>query len=98
MLAITKDEFIKYAQEVEDEIFERRIKKAIGNESPSDFIIKITFAISAFVMILLAYLNDTTNIDFYPWYLCASFIIVSIFSVVIINSKAIEQNIPKENK
>ena len=96
MLAITKDEFIKYAQEAEDEIFERRIKKAIGNESPSDFIIKITSAISAFVMILLAYLNDTINIDFYPWYLCASFIIVSIFSVVIINSKAIDKTFQKK--
>ena len=27
MLAIMKDEFIEYAQEAEDEIFKRRIKK-----------------------------------------------------------------------
>lgn len=96
MLAITKDEFIKYAQEAEDEIFERRIKKATDNLSISDLIVKITSIASCFILIALLCLKNVVNINFDFWYLCASFTSLFVIFMVIQNSKAIDKTFQKK--
>ena len=96
MLAITKDEFIKYAQEAEDEIFERRIKKATDNLFISDLIVKITSIASCFILIALLCLKNVVNINFDFWYLCASFTSLFVIFMVIQNSKAIDKTFQKK--
>lgn len=83
MLAIMKDEFIEYAQEAEDEIFKRRIKKATDNLSISDLIVKITSIASCFILIALLCLKNVVNINFDFWYLCASFTSLFVIFMVI---------------
>lgn len=96
MLAIMKDEFIEYAQEAEDEIFERRIKKATDNLSISDLIVKITSIASCFILIALLCLKNVVNINFDFWYLCASFTSLLVIFMVIQNSKAIDKTFQKK--
>ena len=96
MFSITKDEFIKYAQEAEDEIFERRIKKATDNLSISDLIVKITSIASCFILIALLCLKNVVNINFDFWYLCASFTSLFVIFMVIQNSKAIDKTFQKK--
>lgn len=96
MLAITKDEFIKYAQEAEDEIFERRIKKATDNLSICDLIVKITSIASCFILIALLCLKNVVNINFDFWYLCASFTSLFVIFMVIQNSRVIDKTFQKK--
>lgn len=96
MLAITKDEFIKYAQEAEDEIFERRIKKATDNLSIGDLIVKITSIASCFILIALLCLKNVVNINFDFWYLCASFTSLFVIFMVIQNSRVIDKTFQKK--
>jgi hypothetical protein len=96
MLAIMKDEFIEYAQEAEDEIFKRRIKKATDNLSISDLIVKITSIASCFILIALLCLKNVVNINFDFWYLCASFTSLFVIFMVIQNSKAIDKTFQKK--
>ena len=96
MLAIMKDEFIEYAQEAEDEIFKRRIKKATDNLSISDLIVKVTSIASCFILIALLCLKNVVNINFDFWYLCASFTSLFVIFMVIQNSKAIDKTFQKK--
>ena len=96
MLAITKDEFIKYAQEAEDEIFEIRIKKATDNLSIGDLIVKITSIASCFILIALLCLKNVVNINFDFWYLCASFTSLFVIFMVIQNSRVIDKTFQKK--
>lgn len=96
MLAITKEEFIKYAQEAEDEIFERRIKKATDNLSIGDLIVKITSIASCFILIALLCLKNVVNINFDFWYLCASFTSLFVIFMVIQNSRVIDKTFQKK--
>lgn len=96
MFAISKDELIEYAREAEDEIFERRIKKAVGNLSISDLIVKITSIASCFILAALLCLKNVVNINFDFWYLCASFTSLFVIFMVIQNSKAIDKTFQKK--
>lgn len=96
MFAISKDELIEYAREAEDEIFERHIKKAVGNLSISDLIVKITSIASCFVLIALLCLKNVVNINFDFWYLCVSFTSLFVIFMVIQNSKAIDKTFQKK--
>ena len=96
MLAIMKDEFIEYAQEAEDEIFERRIKKATDNLSISDLIVKIISIASCFILIALLCLKNVVNINFDFWYLCASFTSLFVIFMVIQNSRVIDKTFQKK--